>query len=231
MDTANAADPASGQAGGFSLLALILHAGPVVQIVLLLLVLASIGVWAVLFDKMIRLSRLTAQMRRLDALSRNAGLAEPGEGLCDAIIQAGREALRVSDHHDSRAERCEQLREAMRLALNDGLRGVELGLPYLATVGSAAPFIGLFGTVWGIMASFTNIAALNDTSLAAVAPGLVEALFSTAMGLAAAIPAVIAYNKSVTALARARALGLGAIARLSATMSRQSAVTRREAAE
>jgi biopolymer transport protein ExbB/TolQ len=86
-------------------------------------------------------------------------------------------------------------------------------------VGSTAPFIGLFGTVWGIMQSFAGIAAANDTSLAIVAPGIAEALFSTAIGLAAAIPAVIAYNKLLTSLARSRTIALGAIARLADRLS------------
>ena len=90
----------------------------------------------------------------------------------------------------------------MRGAHGRELRRVEPGLPFLATVGSAGPFIGLFGTVWGIMNSFTAIAASNDTSLAVVAPGIAEALFATAIGLVAAIPAVIAYNKLTTALGR-----------------------------
>jgi biopolymer transport protein ExbB/TolQ len=96
---------------------------------------------------------------------------------------------------------------------------MEPGLPFLATVGSAAPFVGLFGTVWGIMGSFTRIAAANDTSLSVVAPGIAEALFSTAIGLAAAIPAVIAYNKLASHLAGSRAIGLSAISRLSDQLS------------
>src|SRR5690606_24962371 len=79
---------------------------------------------------------------------------------------------------------------------------LEVGLPFLATVGSAGPFIGLFGTVWGIMNSFTSIAQQKDTSLAVVAPGIAEALFATALGLAAAIPAVMAYNQIAVSLGR-----------------------------
>ena len=90
----------------------------------------------------------------------------------------------------------------MRLALNGELRRLEQRLPFLATLGSAAPFIGLFGTVWGIMHSFASIAAANNTSLAVVAPGIAEALFATAMGLAAAIPAVVAYNKFTVEIGR-----------------------------
>ena len=90
----------------------------------------------------------------------------------------------------------------MRLTLNAELRRLEARLPFLATLGSAAPFIGLFGTVWGIMRSFEGIAAANNTSLAVVAPGIAEALLATAMGLAAAISAVVAYNKITVDLGR-----------------------------
>ena len=84
---------------------------------------------------------------------------------------------------------------------------MKAGLPFLATIGSAAPFIGLFGTVWGIMNSFTAIAQQKDTSLAVVAPGIAEALFATALGLAAAIPAVMAYNQIIVSLGRLAARG------------------------
>jgi biopolymer transport protein ExbB/TolQ len=90
----------------------------------------------------------------------------------------------------------------MRAALSVDMRQLQIGLPFLATTGSAAPFIGLFGTVWGIMNSFSAIAASQDTSLSVVAPGIAEALFATAIGLVAAIPAVIAYNKLTTDLGR-----------------------------
>ena len=103
---------------------------------------------------------------------------------------------------ETAGERRERIERAMRLVLNPELRRLEARLPFLATLGSAAPFIGLFGTVWGIMRSFAGIAAANNTSLAVVAPGIAEALFATAMGLAAAIPAVVAYNKFTVDLGR-----------------------------
>ena len=90
----------------------------------------------------------------------------------------------------------------MRAAMIDRLKQLEAGLPLLATVGSTAPFVGLFGTVWGIMNSFSAIAARHDTTLAVVAPGIAEALFATAMGLLAAIPAVIFYNRFVAEIGR-----------------------------
>jgi len=98
--------------------------------------------------------------------------------------------------------------------------GFAWAVPFLATLGSAAPFIGLFGTVWGIMNSFTAIAQTKDTSLAVVAPGIAEALFATAVGLAAAIPAVVAYNQITVALGRASDRMTPAVAGLARTLSR-----------
>jgi biopolymer transport protein ExbD len=102
----------------------------------------------------------------------------------------------------------------MRSAMKVELRRIEVGLPFLATVGSASPFVGLLGTVWGIMHSFTSIAQAKDTSLAVVAPGIAEALFATALGLAAAIPAVVAYNQISVSLGRSAERGGTSIATL-----------------
>jgi biopolymer transport protein ExbB/TolQ len=118
----------------------------------------------------------------------------------------------------------------MRLSLKSEIHQIEVGLPFLATIGSAAPFIGLFGTVWGIVNSFTAIAQQKDTSLAVVAPGIAEALIATALGLAAAIPAVMAYNQIAVALGRAFARGNGAvieIARLETSDTRHESQARR----
>ena len=109
------------------------------------------------------------------------------------------------------------------MALKTELRRVEVGLPFLATVGSAAPFIGLFGTVWGIVNSFTAIAQQKDTSLAVVAPGIAEALIATALGLAAAIPAVMAYNQISVSLGRAYARGNTSIVELAKRLARPQA--------
>jgi biopolymer transport protein TolQ len=108
----------------------------------------------------------------------------------------------IADPAESFGERRDRVERAMRLALNTELRRLETNAPFLATLGSAAPFIGLFGTVWGIMHSFSAIAQANSTGLQVVAPGIAEALFATAMGLAAAIPAVVAYNKITVDLGR-----------------------------
>jgi len=121
---------------------------------------------------------------------------------------------------ETASERRERIERAMRLALNAELRRLEVRLPFLATLGSAAPFIGLFGTVWGIMRSFEGIAAANSTSLAVVAPGIAEALFATAMGLAAAIPAVVAYNKITVDLGRFAGRMQGLIGRSGGLLAR-----------
>jgi len=108
----------------------------------------------------------------------------------------------------------------MRETAAGHLRRVEPGLPLLATIGSTAPFIGLLGTVWGIMHSFAGIAASNDTSLAVVAPGIAEALLATAIGLVAAIPAVMAYNQISVSLGRAYARGNTSIVELAKRLAR-----------
>jgi biopolymer transport protein ExbB/TolQ len=119
----------------------------------------------------------------------------------------------------------------MRAAVASELRRLERGLPFLATVGSAAPFVGLFGTVWGIMNSFQAIARSQDTSLAVVAPGIAEALFATAIGLAAAIPAVVAYNKISTDLSGVAYRFSAAIGTLGNRLARGGGAARKKAAE
>ncbi len=205
-------------APNFSLLGLFLQADPVVKGVMLLLMAASVGVWTVMIDKLVRFARLRRQVRALDAASRGRMPAAAGDGLAAGVMRAGMAAREKAEAGESRADQRDRLREAMRMALGDALRPMEPGLPFLATTGSAAPFVGLFGTVWGIMSSFASIASSNDTSLAVVAPGIAEALLSTAIGLAAAIPAVVAYNRLVTDLGRSRALALAAVNRLSARL-------------
>jgi biopolymer transport protein TolQ len=153
-------------------------------------------------------------------------------GTTGRIVAAGHEAWRDQDPSESRAERRERIERAMRTALSADLRQLQVGLPFLATTGSAAPFIGLFGTVWGIMNSFSAIAASQDTSLSVVAPGIAEALFATAIGLVAAIPAVIAYNKLTTDLGRLQHSFMAGIATLGDRLARdRKPHLRAEAAE
>jgi biopolymer transport protein TolQ len=218
-----------------SALNLFLQADVIVQAVMVLLALASIGCWAVIFDKAFRLHRLRREIRQFETAARSgARPSAPGApGLATAIMEAGlrESAERAGDETAGEArERCER---AMRSAMAVRLRPIEPGLPFLATVGSTAPFIGLFGTVWGIMNSFTAIAASHETGLDVVAPGIAEALFATALGLIAAIPAVVGYNKLTTALGRAAQRTSTTIADLATQLTRRGAgrIALRDAAE
>jgi TolQ protein len=189
-----------------SLVALILSADPVVKAVLALLLLASIGCWTVILDKAIKLARARRAAAAFEATARTDRVPARNQrpaGLAGAIIAAGDAEWRDgADPNETRAERRERVERAMRATASGELARLEHGLPLLATIGSSAPFVGLFGTVWGIMNSFQSIALSKDTSLAVVAPGIAEALFATAIGLVAAIPSVIAYNKLATDLGR-----------------------------
>ena len=192
-------------AGGeeYSLTGLILDADPVVQAVMFGLVLASIVCWTVIFEKIIQLGRLSRDVRKLESLAKG-GSVDGDPQLVRNLLAAVQEELPAASG-EARSETQIRLERAMRSAAKTELRRYEMGLPFLATVGSAAPFVGLFGTVWGIMNSFTSIAQAKDTSLAVVAPGIAEALFATGLGLAAAIPAVVAYNQISVSLGRSAA--------------------------
>ncbi len=187
----------------FTFLALIQHADPVVQAVILCLVVCSVASWAIIIAKIGRLAVLSSEIGRLEKLTGDQGPLET-DGLAAQLLAAAKSEYADVESDGTRpGEARTRLVEAMREKALARLKSLEKGLPYLATVGSAAPFVGLFGTVWGIMHSFTSIAQAKDTSLAVVAPGIAEALFATAIGLFAAIPAVIAYNHFATALGRA----------------------------
>jgi biopolymer transport protein TolQ len=208
-----------------SLLGLFLQADPLVKAVMILLFLASIACWAIILDKTGRILRARRNAEAFAAASTGRLGAESAAGgvLGAAILGAAMREWRERSPDESRGERRERIERAMRATMSEELRRLESGLPFLATVGSAAPFIGLFGTVWGIMNSFAAIARSNDTSLAVVAPGIAEALFATALGLIAAVPAVVAYNKLATLL-RGLSHRLGAaIAEIGNRMAREPA--------
>jgi biopolymer transport protein TolQ len=216
-------------APNISVVALFLHADIVVKGVLLLLLAASVWSWAVIVDKLWRLGAVSRSARAHEAqaaAARSAGELRQGTGEAQdpagQVLSAGigESAIEVGANFESIAERRERIERAMRLVLNGEMRRLESHLPFLATLGSAAPFIGLFGTVWGIMRSFAGIAAANNTSLAVVAPGIAEALFATAMGLAAAIPAVVFYNKFTVELGRFAGRMQGLISRSGALLAR-----------
>jgi len=214
-----------------SVIALFENADIVVKTVLLLLLFSSVWSWAVIIDKAIRLRGARASVRAWSERAADARVADEliGERSgaesarpAGAVIAAGlEECMSLSQGElESFSERRERIERAMRLALSTQLRLLELRLPFLATLGAAAPFIGLFGTVWGIMRSFNAIAAANSTSLAVVAPGIADALFATAMGLAAAIPAVVFYNKFTVDIGRFAGAMQGLIGRSGGLFSR-----------
>jgi biopolymer transport protein TolQ len=214
-----------------SVVSLFLHADIVVKGVLLLLLAASVWSWAVIIDKLWRLATVSRSAQSHEARAAAAHSAPElmaASGESEARDPAGRvlsagwaeSTAAALPSPETAGERRERIERAMRLELNAELRRLEARLPFLATLGSAAPFIGLFGTVWGIMRSFAGIAAANNTSLAVVAPGIAEALFATAMGLAAAIPAVVAYNKITVDLGRFAGRMQGLIGRSGSLLSR-----------
>jgi biopolymer transport protein TolQ len=220
-------------AASLSIVKLFLNADPVVKGVLLLLLFASVWSWAVIIDKLWCLAAASRSARSHEARAAAArsahelaatGPAATGDP-AGLVISAGLAEMTVEPRPQSETpgERRDRIERAMRLTLNAELRRLETRLPFLATLGSAAPFIGLFGTVWGIMRSFEGIAAANNTSLAVVAPGIAEALFATAMGLAAAIPAVVAYNKITVDLGRFAGRMQGLIGRSGGLLARTGA--------
>lgn len=187
--------------------ALFLQADWVVKLVMLMLLAASVWCWAIIFDKTRRLRRLKAQADAfedsfwsggsLDDLYERAG-REPEEPMA-AVFGAGMREWRRSIGRPGAPEDKlsiqQRIERVMQVTVGREMMQVERYMTFLASVGSTAPFIGLFGTVWGIMNSFAAIAGSKSTNLAVVAPGIAEALFATALGLVAAIPAVVAYNK------------------------------------
>jgi len=188
-----------------SIWALFMQAGWVVKLVMLGLLCASIWTWAIIVDKLINFARMRGALNRFEQVFWSGqSLEELYRTLADrktagmgAIFVAAMREWKKSFEKGAKSPLALQTRidKAMDLALTREMERLEGRLGFLATIGSAAPFIGLFGTVVGIMTSFQAIAASKNTSLSVVAPGIAEALLATAIGLLAAIPAVIAYNK------------------------------------
>jgi biopolymer transport protein TolQ len=211
----NAGNAAAAAGGGhIDFLQLVLHASLPVQLVMLLLLLASVASWLIIFRKQRVLGRAEREAERFEErfwsgseLSKlYAGATERSRdvGGLEAIFEAGfREFNRVRQRRgvDSRAQ-LEGAQRAMRASSSRELDGLEHNLEFLANVGSISPYVGLFGTVWGIMVSFQGLANMTEATIATVAPGISEALVATAMGLFAAIPAVWAYNRFATRVDR-----------------------------
>jgi biopolymer transport protein TolQ len=190
-----------------SILQLVLGASWVVQLVMLLLLVVSIASWAAIFRKLFSLRRVNAQNDDFErdfwsgtslndlfsAAAQNAKISGPME----RIFASGmREYQKLRERRiGDAATLLDGARRAMRASYQRELDAVETNLSFLASVGSVSPYVGLFGTVWGIMHAFTGLGALQQVTLATVAPGIAEALVATALGLFAAIPAVVAYNR------------------------------------
>lgn len=201
--------------GNISIVGLFMRADPIVKAVFLLLVLASIWSWVIIINKWLALATLRRRAEKfekvfwsglsLDELYQQFS-AKADHPMANVFTAALREWRRSFEGGPPREALLPGIKDRIEKAMNVTIAretdGVEKNLGFLATVGATAPFVGLFGTVWGIMNSFSAIAARHDTTLAVVAPGIAEALFATAMGLLAAIPAVIFYNKFVNDIAR-----------------------------
>ena len=189
-----------------SIMHLILQASFVVQLVMLILLLASVSSWALIIRKNRQLSRADAGAQRFEDTFWSGGnlndiyagseSPDADAGGLERVFRAGfREFNRMRRQDAQPQSIIEGSQRAMRVALNREMDHMESWVPYLATVGSTSPYIGLFGTVWGIMNAFLALGAMQQATLATVAPGIAEALIATALGLFAAIPAVIAYNR------------------------------------
>jgi TolQ protein len=220
------------EAHDFSFLGLFLQADPIVKGVMILLIIASIACWTVVFEKIVRLAAARRQAKAFETMVRAGGALDTQmSGIAGHVVNAAVEAWRDQDSTETRAERRERIERAMRGALGTEMKRLRTGLSLLATSGSTAPFVGLFGTVWGIMNSFSSIARSQDTSLAVVAPGIAEALFATAIGLVVAIPAVMAYNKLTSDVGGVQSRFTSSIALLGNRLARDRAGQHRAAAE
>jgi len=209
-------EAASDASSSFSLVTMFMRADYVVKAVMILLLVASLWSWTIIFNKLVALSGLKRKARRFEKLFWSGQsldelyqqfAAHNDHPLASMFIAGLREWRRAFEATGGVRESAlpgvkERIEKAMSVTILRETDGIEKNLGILATIGSVSPFVGLFGTVWGIMNSFSAIAARHDTTLAVVAPGIAEALFATAMGLLAAIPAVIFYNRFVAEIGR-----------------------------
>lgn len=224
-----------GAAGDLTIWSLFIQADIVVKLVMIGLLFASVWVWAIVFEKISSLRRVNRAADgfedrfwsggSLDELYEQEGM-KPTHPMAavfgSAMSEWRRSTARAAGADVALSGVRDRVERSMGVSIQREMEGLERWMIFLASVGSTAPFIGLFGTVWGIMHSFAAIASQHNTNLAVVAPGIAEALFATAIGLVAAIPAVLAYNKISTDLARfaARLEGFGT--EFGAILSRQS---------
>ncbi len=184
----------------FSLLNLFIRADIIVKSVIILLIACSIYSWAVIIEKFRLFKKINQSTEEFETKFWNAKSAESfynnlPSNIEDPMALVFKDAMQNLLKRRSKVDLHERVTTMLETGIEKQMSKISRGYTFLATVGSTAPFIGLFGTVWGIMNSFQSIAISRNTSLAIVAPGIAEALFATALGLLAAIPAVIAYNK------------------------------------
>ena len=184
----------------FSLLSLFIRADIIVKTVIILLIACSVYSWAVIIEKFRLFKKINQTTEEFERKFWNSKSAESfynnlPSNVEDPMALVFKDAMQNLLKRKSKTDLHERMTTMLETGIEKQMSKISKGYTFLATVGSTAPFIGLFGTVWGIMNSFQSIAISRNTSLAIVAPGIAEALFATALGLLAAIPAVIAYNK------------------------------------
>jgi len=184
----------------FSIMSLFLRADVIVKSVIIILIASSIYSWAIIFEKIRMFRKINKGAEEFEERFWKSKSAETfynnlPASINDPMAQVFKTSMQTVIKSRSRSNLSEKLTSILEVNIEKQMSIVDKNYTFLATVGSTAPFIGLFGTVWGIMNSFQSIAISRNTSLAIVAPGIAEALFATALGLLAAIPAVVAYNK------------------------------------
>ena len=184
----------------FSLINLFIRADIIVKSVIILLIACSIYSWAIIFDKIKQFKRINISSEEFEEKFWRSKSAETfynslPSNIEDPMASLFKESMQGLLKSKSKTNLVEKMGGILEIGIEKQMSKIDKGFTFLATVGSTAPFIGLFGTVWGIMNSFQSIAISRNTSLAIVAPGIAEALFATALGLLAAIPAVVAYNR------------------------------------
>ena len=184
----------------FSIMKLFARADIIVKAVIVTLIASSIYSWAIIFDKYRLFNKINKSSEEFEEKFWKSKSAETfynnlPANINDPMARVFRNCMQVVLKSRSKSNLSERLSNTLEANIEKEMNIIEKNYTFLATVGSTAPFIGLFGTVWGIMNSFQSIAISRNTSLAIVAPGIAEALFATALGLLAAIPAVVAYNK------------------------------------
>jgi len=184
----------------FSIISLFLRADIIVKSVIIILIASSVYSWAIIFDKIRVFRKINKSADEFEDKFWKSKSAETfynnlPASIDDPMAQLFKTSMQTVIRSRSRSSLSEKLPGILEINIEKQMSSIDKNYTFLATVGATAPFIGLFGTVWGIMNSFQSIAISRNTSLAIVAPGIAEALFATALGLLAAIPAVVAYNK------------------------------------